>query len=282
MFNKLKNIGNKCLNYINFFKLKQDIKDGINKYIDKWFSGVQPDHLNKEQMNIHLTDEELRDYNPRDDRHDESKIYHTLNNDLEYNESNNVNVNNERRSQEDHKDDRIKILSDIDYSPYTVPDIAGNENSENEILILDDIPLMKSLYTMDFKKVNRQYNKNIEEDFKLVYFISPDCGYRAYKYITDNYNKIKFAILDITLGYVIKNKHGQPIEIDGVDIAIYLLKLNPDIKLKFMSAHTLNRYNYSMIYYFDKFEINTNLNIEKHYIFKNGDRVKELYNLLYT
>ena len=66
-----------------------------------------------------------------------------------------------------------------------------------------------------------------------------------------------------------------------IDIAIKLLELNPDIKFKFISAHTLNKRNYTMVNYFNKFESVTNLDISKYYIYKNGYMCKDIYNFLY-
>lgn len=177
---------------------------------------------------------------------------------------------------------RTIVIRDIDFNLYTEPEITGNINADKSLLILDDVELMKNLYSSDFRRVLRSFNKDINKDFKLVYVIGQNCGYEAFKYIDVCNNKVDYALLDITLGTVVKTKTGKHVEIDGVDIAMVLLEKNPDVKFKFVSAHTLNRYNHTMQYYFNKFEKSTGLNISNHFIFKNDNRHNEFYKLLYN
>ena len=148
------------------------------------------------------------------------------------------------------------------------------------ILILDDIPESITLYNSDFLRIGKRYNKNILEDLKIVYTIGRPAGYIAYKYIIEYPNTINYAILDITLGYIIKLEDGEYIELDGIDIAIYLLRHNTNIKFLFSTAHTLNRRNPTMEYYFKKFESETGLNIEDYYLNKNSDRAEKIYNMI--
>lgn len=174
------------------------------------------------------------------------------------------------------------VIRDIDFNLYTEPEITGNLSSDKSLLILDDVELMRNLYSSDFRRVSRSFNKDVNKDFKLIYAIGQNCGYEAFKYIDICNNKVDYALLDITLGTVVKTKTGKHVEIDGVDIVMLLLEKNPDVKFKFVSAHTLNRYNHTMQYYFNKFERSTGLNISNHFIFKNDNRHNELYKLLYN
>lgn len=168
-------------------------------------------------------------------------------------------------------------LDHLDLSIFKEPNIYGI--GDKKLLLLDDVGMMYNLYKITFGRINRMYSVDIENHFNIVASIGKLSGYMAYKYILNN--KIDYALLDITLGDLVRNKLNNSVEIDGIDIAIKLLELNPDIKFKFISAHTLNKRNYTMVNYFNKFESVTNLDISKHYIYKNGDMCGDIYNFLY-
>lgn len=168
-------------------------------------------------------------------------------------------------------------LDNLDLSVFKEPSTYGV--GDKKLLLLDDVGMMYNLYKITFGRINRMYNVDIENNFNIVASIGKLSGYMAYKYILNN--KIDYALLDITLGDLVRNKLNNSVEIDGIDIAIKLLELNPDIKFKFISAHTLNKRNYTMVEYFNKFESVTNLEISKHYIYKNGDMCKDIYSFLY-
>lgn len=168
-------------------------------------------------------------------------------------------------------------LDNLDLTVFKEPTIYGV--GDKKLLLLDDVGMMYNLYKITFGRINRMYNVNVENTFSVVASIGKLSGYMAYKYILNN--KIDYALLDITLGDLVRNKLNNSVEIDGIDIAIKLLELNPDIKFKFISAHTLNKRNYTMVNYFNKFESVTNLDISKYYIYKNGDMCKDIYNFLY-
>lgn len=168
-------------------------------------------------------------------------------------------------------------LDNLDLSVFKEPSTYGI--GDKKLLLLDDVGMMYNLYKITFGRINRMYNVDIENNFNIVASIGKLSGYMAYKYILNN--KIDYALLDITLGDLVRNKLNNSVEIDGIDIAIKLLELNPDIKFKFISAHTLNKRNYTMVEYFNKFESVTNLEISKHYIYKNGDMCKDIYSFLY-
>lgn len=168
-------------------------------------------------------------------------------------------------------------LDNLDLVTFKEPTIYGI--GDKKLLLLDDVSMMYNLYKITFGRINRMYNVNVENTFSVVASIGKLSGYMAYKYILNN--KIDYALLDITLGDLVRNKLNNSVEIDGIDIAIKLLELNPDVKFKFISAHTLNKRNYTMINYFNKFESATHLDISKYYIYKNGDMCKDIYNFLY-
>jgi len=178
------------------------------------------------------------------------------------------------------KKTRDDLIKEVNLSIFKQPDIT-NVDKNITILILDDIPESITLYNSDFLRIGKRYNKNILEDLKIVYTIGRPAGYIAYKYIIEHPNTINYAILDITLGYIIKLEDGEYIELDGIDIAIYLLRYNTNIKFLFSTAHTLNRRNPTMEYYFNKFESETGLNIEDYYLNKNSDRAEKIYNMIY-
>lgn len=178
-----------------------------------------------------------------------------------------------------------ELIARIDFS--TVPDpVVTNPDSGKTLLILDDIVESKLMYNTDFSKIKRKYKLDVNNDFRIVYANGSKAGYIAYRYIMDVNNPIDIALLDITLGGVIKFEDGNYIEIDGVDIAIELYKRNPDIKFVFATSHTLNRGASDMMYYFDKFEEATGENLCRHYLDKNNndkenERYSQIKKLLY-
>lgn len=176
-------------------------------------------------------------------------------------------------------DKRDLEVNSIDYSKYKGIQVSGN-TSNPTILIVDDLDFIIKLYKSDFNSIKRDFNKDIDNDYCIKFATGPDCGFIAINEINNNDN-IKFALLDITLGSVAKNSAGEFIELDGVDIAIHLLKQNPHLDFLFVSGHTMNRLNPNMNKYYKKFEDKTGLNIENYYLYKNSDRYKVIYERLY-
>lgn len=178
-------------------------------------------------------------------------------------------------------EERLKDIDDIDLDHYRYPEERGNPKAEKSVLVLDDLGFMVSLYHNIFNKIDRTYNVDSRKDFKYLWATDQDCACKVLKYIDNDEVRIDYALLDITLGHVNRTRTGKPIELDGVDIALILLKRNPNMKFKFITAHSLNRYQKTLQIYFDKFEKNTKLNIDNYFINKNGDQVTPIYKLLY-
>ena len=186
---------------------------------------------------------------------------------------------------DDELNDILEEMQDdvdiVDYSVYPDPDIK-NIGSDKTILWLDDMTNMKVLYGLDINKVKNIYKEDINKDFNIINCFGKYAGFIAEKYIhSDDRLKIDYALVDITLGYGIKLTNGDYVEYDGVDIMLDLLKLNPDMKFMFCSAHTLNRKNPTVNGFFTKFEDATGLDISNYYINKNSDRYVDIHKLLY-
>jgi len=180
-----------------------------------------------------------------------------------------------------------KLLTDIqdgvesiDYDKYGNPGISRVENGKT-ILILDDIQNMWYLYGEDFKDIKRVYDKDVNEDFNIITCLGPKAGFIAHKFIHENYEHVDYAILDITLGYGVKLTNGDYVEYDGIDVFLELYKRNPDLKFIFCTAHTLNKKNPTVGFFFKKFEDATGLNFSNYYLNKNSERYKRIYELLY-
>lgn len=258
IFTKIKDLLSK---YIKKDELKQDLKDMVNDKIDQF---IKTDDTNS------CEDKYEDSYQEDKPDCDKEEAYLATHESVDKSESSNISSALNARE---------KLFKDLDLIAVTTPIIKGE--SERSILVLDDVDMMYNLYMGDFRKIKRNNNADVMADFKIVLSTGYDCGYKAYKYIELG-NKIDYGILDITLGCVMKTRSGEHVEIDGIDIAIQILKQNPDFKFKFVSAHTLNRHNHTMLYYFNKFEQSTGLNIEEYYVNKNGNRAEELYKLLYN
>ena len=145
---------------------------------------------------------------------------------------------------------------------------------------MDDLEYILKLYQSDFRTIKREYGIDVENEYCIKFSTGTKCGFDAISEINKNDN-IVFAILDITLGSITKNSKGEYIELDGVDIAIHLLKKNHNLDFLFVSGHTMNRLNPNMVKYYKKFEDKTGLNIENYYLYKNSDRYKVFYNRLF-
>jgi hypothetical protein len=136
--------------------------------------------------------------------------------------------------------DRAHYISRITYDGVKKPDIICGKDNDKTLLILDDIEMAYNLYKIDFNRIKAKYDKEVCDKVKVINALGTRAGVIAYKYIAIDGNKIDYAILDLTLGYVIKLSKGDYIELDGVDIAIAILKGNPDAKFIFSTVHTLN------------------------------------------
>lgn len=177
-------------------------------------------------------------------------------------------------------DKRHTIIEDIDCSLYKGIVSYGNDKAEKTLLIVDDLDFVYKLYQSDFNVIKREFNVDILQDFSIKFATGNKSGFIALNEINLDSN-IEFALLDITLGSITKNTKGEYIELDGVDIALYLLNKNPKAKLLFISGHTLNRMNPKMNYYYKKFEEKTGLKIDDYYLYKNSDRFLPIYKKLY-
>jgi len=175
---------------------------------------------------------------------------------------------------------RKEIIDSLDYDKYNAPEITCGTPGTN-IFILDDIPDSLTLYDIDFSTIKRQYKKNVCNDFQVINCVGSTAGFKAHKFIAIEKNKIDYAILDITLGYLVRLDNGEYIEFDGIDIAIDILGVNPDAKIRFSTAHTLNKRNPTMEYYHNKFTKLTGKKLQNYYFNKNDNRAEKIYQFLY-
>jgi hypothetical protein len=169
----------------------------------------------------------------------------------------------------------------IDYTSIPSAEVSCVGCDKPYLFIMDDIPETYILYSVDFKNIKRLYQKDVLNDFTLVKCLDPRAGLMAHKYCSIENGKVDYAILDITLGYIVKLQDGAYVEFDGVDIAILILDKNPNAKILFSTAHTMNRRNADIMYYINKFETVTGLNINNYYMNKNSDRVSRINSFLY-
>ena len=172
------------------------------------------------------------------------------------------------------------LLANMDYSNVPEPQIY-NPDSEKSLLIVDDYELTKVLYDNDFDKIRTEYNVDIKEDFKIVRCLDSDSGLQAYKYIMMDKNRIDYALLDLTLGCVVKLEDNRFVEIDGATLAVWIMKSNPNAKIKFVTMHTMNDDNHIVKNYITKLR-KAGIDLVANYISKNSlERYMELYEFLY-
>lgn len=178
-------------------------------------------------------------------------------------------------------DDRCLESIDWDNVPEPVFSKPYDPNKKN-ILILDDISATDRMYTIDFKNIRTEFNKNVESEYNIIKCFGSMCGFIAEKFINNSGIKIDVGILDISIGNIIKLKRGSVKEIDGIDIAMLLMNNNCDVKVIFMTGHAVTMKNKDCIHYFEKFNTATGGNIEDCYYNKQDtNRSEKLYRFLY-
>ena len=168
----------------------------------------------------------------------------------------------------------------FDYEDVALPVIVGNIDSKKVLLLLDDQAAVFDLYDMDFVTIKRKYNFDVMDEFKVVKCMGTDAGFIAHKYLIDNTDSIVIALLDITLGKMVKLETGKTLEFDGVDIALEILDKHPRCKINFCSGHFLSDNNRTLAKYVAKFE-KTGMKLEDYYFNKNDrDRTDKIYRLM--
>lgn len=174
-------------------------------------------------------------------------------------------------------------LSKLDYASYLKKGseltIQG-DNLARSILLLDDQSLVKLLYESDFDDLKRLHNIDVYNQYQVVNAFGPHAGYLAYKHVKLDNKKIDYALLDITLGEVVKLPSGNLIELDGIDLAELILSHNSNAKVLFCTAHTLNNTNSIVKKYKEKVKSLLSKDLEELYMNKNGDRVAMLKYIL--
>jgi len=154
------------------------------------------------------------------------------------------------------------------------PIILGNQESKRTLLLMDDQEIVFYLYNNDFLEMKKRFGYDVLEEFKVVQCEGPDAGFIASKYISTCDDDIVIAILDLTLGKVIRTKKG-PVLYDGVDVAIEIINKYTKCKISFCTAG--NAAISSLIYKFNKF---TGHQLLDYTFSKNEDRVQYLHGLI--
>jgi len=186
--------------------------------------------------------------------------------------------------------DLDKVILDDFYKSAGVPDpepfkdmpeptIRGNAKSDKSIIIMDDQEVVFYLYGLDFNNVYERFGKDILKEYKIVECSGPFAGFMASKYINESDDDLVIAILDLTLGKIIKSESGVTI-FDGVDIALEIIKLHPRCKIGLCTAHMLTTDNPSIRPLIDKFNGATGSNLLDHAFSKSSDRAKKIYDMI--
>jgi hypothetical protein len=176
--------------------------------------------------------------------------------------------------------DISEVFVDFSYDKIPDPVIYGNVDSKKTFLIMDDLEDVFFLYNFDFKNIKSTFGIDVLEEFKIVKCSGVDCGFMAHKYLSNCQDDLVIALLDITIGKLIKLEDGDTITFDGVDIALEIINSFPKCEFKFCTAHRLNKKNPEILPFINKFEENTGLDIADYYFSKNSNRVEYIYEML--
>lgn len=171
-------------------------------------------------------------------------------------------------------------VKDYSYDQIADPILYGNLESKKTFLLMDDLEDVFYLYRIDFKNIKEKYGYDILKEFKIVKCSGDNAGFIADKYLQNNDDELVIALLDITLGKIIKLDTGEVLSFDGVDIALTIMNQYPKCSIKFCSAHRLNKKNPEILKFIDKFENATQLDISDFYFSKNSDRASYIYEML--
>lgn len=172
------------------------------------------------------------------------------------------------------------LLMELDYTMYPQPRIT-NPDGQKTILVVDDYDLTNILFINDMRLVKEKYNREVSTDFRIIACLHQEAGFQAYKVINIDKHKIDYAILDLTLGNIVRLPNGDFVELNGPDIAIELLKTNPDVKIVFCTAHTMNKDNATIAKYADKLR-DHGIDLFNNVVLKNSEnRYIDFYKFLY-
>lgn len=192
---------------------------------------------------------------------------------------------------------QLDMLNQHDFKNINLPKLGTsdsffgiNKNVKNDdlknVLIVDDLEDIDVLYLRAFKAIhvtNKKKNRerNVYKDFNVYSTFENNCGAIAFNFIKKN--RIDYAILDITLGYLTTLDNGKYVTIDGIDLAVEIWKRYPECHVVFSTVHTCNQKNPTINKYFKKFNILTGKNLEDYYIEKNSEHLyEELEKFLYN
>ena len=174
-----------------------------------------------------------------------------------------------------------EILNEYDFSSIKEPEISGNTESDEVLLIVDDIEISKILYESDFNNIKTNKPLDVYERYKIIHCLGYGCSLSAYKYICIDKKPLSKCILDITLGESFKTNKGEYIELNGIDLANHIWTINPNVGIKFLTAHTMDTSNKIVKKYIDLFNTYTNMNIMDYTINKNStSRTDKLFEFL--
>lgn len=178
------------------------------------------------------------------------------------------------------------LLLEVDYSNVPPPEIT-NPDGEKTVLIVDDQDIISVLYKNDINKIRNELGNDIEKDFKVIKCLDKDSGLTAFKVICIDNIKIDYALLDLTLGCMAKveSKDGKELykyaEVDGADLGIYIKDRNPEARLLFVTAHTMNKDNAVVAKYASKLKAH-GLDLFELYLSKNSlTRYQAINDLIY-
>jgi len=160
------------------------------------------------------------------------------------------------------------------------PKISGNLESKMTMLLVDDQPMVFYLYDIDFDTIKTEYNYDVLKEYKVVKCKGSKAGFTAMRYLETCGDEIVVAILDLTLGCIIRAEPTKTIVYDGVDIALDIIKKHPRCKIAVCTAHMLDEANPAIKPLIDKFASNTGHNLLDYSFSKNDDRAKHIFKIL--
>jgi len=170
-----------------------------------------------------------------------------------------------------------RLLENLDIEE---PEVCGNINSNKVLLLVDDQPTVFFLYKVEFETILDKHGYDIAKKFKIVKCVGPKAGFIANKYLQTASNEIVIAILDLTLGCIIKVDEYHTIVYDGVDIALDIIKKHPMCKIGVCTAHMLDTANPVLSKLINKFNKTTGHNLLDYAFSKNDDRASHIYKMI--
>lgn len=156
----------------------------------------------------------------------------------------------------------------------SIKDVKYSKIDKKEgILLIDDSPGIISFLEDDFSQF---FSEKIldENNYNLFSFYGRTAIFDLINNLKFKDLNIKYAVIDLTFGGILKNKNGENIKLTGVDVYIMLKELKPSLKFCFLTGNQMNTYIDTIKNMCSQFYRYNRDDIMNYVVFKNSNTIK--------